>query len=186
MRGGEGVGAAVPCAVLLRGVNLGRHNRIAMADLRRVLDGLSGVEVIGAYLQSGNAGVITADPGGLATQVERALVDDLGLGVRVVVRTADQLASVVADNPFPTRAAESPKMLHVAFLEHAADPAVVDAFGVRHGDDEIAIASTGDLYLSYSTSSLETPINKVLTKIDGIATARNWNTVLKMRDMLTA
>jgi uncharacterized protein (DUF1697 family) len=174
------------CAVLLRGVNVGKHNRIAMADLRRLLGDLDGVTDVATLLQSGNAVVTTDDPDGLAERVERALSSDAGLDVRVVVRTADQLEAAIAANPFPTRAAEQPKMLHLAFTEKPADPAVVEAFGSRHGADEIAVGPppTGDLYLSYETSSFDSPINKVLTKLDGVATTRNWNTVLKLRDML--
>jgi uncharacterized protein (DUF1697 family) len=169
------------CAVLLRGVNVGKNNRIAMADLRRVLTDL-GAEDVTTYLQSGNA-VVTAEPDGLAERVEQALTDDAGLSVRVLIRTADELEAVVAANPFPERAA-NPKMLHVAFLEHAADPAVIEAFGTRHGEDAIALGDRA-LYLSYATSSYDSPINKVLTKLEGVASSRNWSTVLKLRELTT-
>jgi uncharacterized protein (DUF1697 family) len=174
------------CAVLLRGVNVGKHNRIAMADLRRILGDLDGVADVATLLQSGNAAVTAHEPDGLAERVERALSADVGLDVRVVVRTAEQVDAVVAANPFPARAAEQPKMLHVAFTEKPVDPAVVENFGFRYGADEIALGPppTVDLYLSYETSSFDSPINKVLTKLDGVATTRNWNTVLKLRDML--
>ncbi len=174
------------CTVLLRGVNVGKHNRIAMADLRRLLGALDGVADVATLLQSGNAALTADDPTGLAERVERTLAEDHGLPVRVVVRTAEQVEAVIAANPFPERAAASPKMLHVAFTEKPTDPAVVEAFGYRHGSDEIAIGPDPlrDLYLSYETTSFDSPINKVLTKLDGVATTRNWNTVLKLREML--
>src|SRR4051812_23453178 len=173
------------CAVLLRGVNVGKHNRIAMADLRRILTDLGGVTNVATLLQSGNAVVTADEPDGLAERLERALSADAGLDVRVVVRTAEQVEAVVAANPFSARAAEQPKMLHVAFTEKPVEVAVVEDFGFRHGGDEIALGPppTVDLYLSYETSSFDSPINKVLPKLDGVATTRNWNTVLKLRDM---
>ena len=77
-------------------------------------------------------------------------------------------------------------MVHVAFLEHplAEHPASlgVEAFGLRHGDDEIAVGE-GELYLSYATTSFDSPINKVLPRLDGVASARNWSTVLKLREL---
>jgi uncharacterized protein (DUF1697 family) len=164
------------CVVLLRGINVGRHNRIAMADLRRVLAGV-GAEDVRTYLQSGNA-VVTADPAGLAERVEQALTVEVGLSVRVLVRTAAEIDAVIAANPFPDRAT-TPKMLHVAFLEYPADPAAIEAFGTRHGDDEIGLGERV-LYLSYATSSFDSPINKVLTKLDGVASTRNWSTMLAL------
>jgi uncharacterized protein (DUF1697 family) len=171
------------CAILLRGVNVGKHNRVAMADLRRVLTSL-GLEAVTTYLQSGNA-VVTGDPSDLAATVEQVLATDLDLPVRVLVRTAAELDAIVAANPFPERAADIPKMVHVAFLEHPADPAVVEAFGLRHGGDEIALGE-GVLYFSYATSSFDSPINKVLPRLDGVASTRNWSTVLKLRALTAA
>jgi hypothetical protein len=99
------------CAVLLRGINVGKGNRLAMADLRAVLEGL-GCEDVSTYLNSGNA-VVTADPDGLAERVEAAL----RLPVRVVVFTADELAEAVAGCPWPDRAKASPKLVHVGYLD---------------------------------------------------------------------
>jgi uncharacterized protein (DUF1697 family) len=164
---------------LLRGVNVGKHNRIAMADLRRVLEGV-GARDVTTYLQSGNAVVTTEDPD-LAGRVERALRDEVGLSVRVLTRTAEQLRSVVDRNPFPHKVSE-PKLLHVAFLEHPVDPAVTETFPTRQGDDEYA-PGDGVLYLSYSARSFDSPLNAVLSKLDGVATTRNWTTVTKLLDL---
>ena len=136
-------------ALLLRGINVGKHNRVAMADLRRVLSGI-GCEDITTYLQSGNA-VVTADPAELAVRTEQALRAELGLDVRVLQRTGAQLAAVVAANPFPGREA-TPKQLHVAFLDSPLEQQALDAVGARHGDDELALAA-GELYLSFAGSS---------------------------------
>jgi uncharacterized protein (DUF1697 family) len=160
-------------------VNVGKHNRVAMADLRALLAGIGATDVT-TYLQSGNA-VVSAEPDRLADRVEQALADTLGLPVRVLVRTAAELRAVVEANPFPDKVA-TPKLLHVAFLEHEPDPAVVDAFGLRHGSDEIALGERA-LYLSYETRSFDSPINAVLNKLPGAWTTRNWTTVTKLLDL---
>lgn len=104
--------------MLLRGVNVGRGNRIAMRDLVLLLEGLGCGGVV-THGGSGNA-VVDADPAGLPERVEQAL-QQFGLPVRVLVRTADELAAVVAANPFP-ELVERPKQLHVAFLTPSPRP----------------------------------------------------------------
>lgn len=170
------------CVVLLRGVNVGRHNRIAMADFRAVLTDLGATDVR-TLLQSGNA-VVTVEAEGLAERVEAALRERLGLDVRALVRSADGIERVVAGCPFPRAAADDPKKVHVAFLEHPTDVEVVRALGLRYGDDEIGLGEQ-ELYFRYSGSSFDSPANQVLTRLSGVASARNWNTVLKLRDALT-
>jgi uncharacterized protein (DUF1697 family) len=166
-------------ALLLRGINVGKHNRIPMAELRRVLVAV-GCDDIVTYLQSGNA-VVTADPAALAARTEQALRDEVGLDVRVLQRTGPQLAAVVAANPFPEREA-TPKQLHVAFLDTPLDQASLDAVGTRHGDDELALAA-GELYLSYAGSSYDSTLGKVLPKLGVVMSARNWTTVLKLAEL---
>jgi uncharacterized protein (DUF1697 family) len=165
--------------LLLRGINVGKNKRIAMADLRRVLTGL-GCEDVATYLQSGNA-VVTADPAGLAARTEQALRDEFGFDVRVLQRTGAQLAAVVAANPFPERIV-TPKQLHVAFLDTPLEQAALDAVGARHAEDEMALAA-GELFMSFAGSSLDSPLMKVLPKLRVTMTARNWTTVTKLAEL---
>ena len=169
-------------ALLLRGINMGKHNRVAMADLRRVLTGLGAEDVV-TYLQSGNV-VVTAAPVRLAQRLEQAMRDELDLDVRVLQRSGPQLAAVVAANPFPARES-TPKQLHVAFLDAPLEQAALDAVGARHGDDEMALAA-GELYLSYAGSSYDSPLNKALPKLRTTMSARNWTTVLKLAELAGA
>jgi hypothetical protein len=87
---------------LLRGINVGGRNRVAMADLREVVLGLGHTEVA-TYIQSGNV-VFTseeADTARIAAALERAIAEPLGVQPKVIVLTRAELAQVVADNPFP-------------------------------------------------------------------------------------
>jgi uncharacterized protein (DUF1697 family) len=168
--------------VLLRGINVGRANRLAMADLRSVLEEAGATDVV-TYLQSGNAVVSSGVPD-LASRVEAGLRDDLGLEVRVLVRSADDLGRVVEQNPFPHKVAE-PKLLHVAFLEEQPATALVEELGTRHGDDELALGERV-LYLSYAKSSQRSPLEPALRRIGGVATARNWTTVTRLVELSTS
>jgi uncharacterized protein (DUF1697 family) len=87
---------------LLRGINVGGRNRVAMADLREVVLGL-GYTDVATYIQSGNV-VFTseeADTAMIAAALEGAIAEHLGVRPKVVVLTHAELARVVADNPFP-------------------------------------------------------------------------------------
>jgi uncharacterized protein (DUF1697 family) len=166
------------CAVLLRGINVGKGNRLAMADLRAVLEGL-GCEDVTTYLNSGNA-LVTADPDGLAERVETALP----LPVRVVVFTAGEVAEAVAGCPWPDRAHTSPKLVHVGYLDRQPSPAELALLGARHGDDEVA-AGPRVLYLSYANTSVRSPLERAFAraKLDVVMTTRNWTTATKLVEL---
>ena len=109
--------------VLLRGVNLGKHNRISMPDFRTLLEGV-GCREVQTYVQSGNAVVEhDAGPAELERLVAAALTEH-GLPVPVMVRTGDELARVVEASPWQDL---DPKLFHVAFLSGDPDPEKVAA-----------------------------------------------------------
>jgi uncharacterized protein (DUF1697 family) len=165
------------CAVLLRGVNVGRGNRIAMADLRALLERLGAADVR-TYLQSGNAVVDWDRPGALAPAVEAALRDELSLPVRVLVRTADEVDAVVASCPFEVA---DPKLLHAWFL---SGPPPADLPDVS--PDRMA-PGPHCLYVAYATGSQGSPVEKWRpTGMPDVLTARNWRTVLALQELLHA
>src|SRR4051794_2079191 len=89
---------------LLRGINVNPRTRVAMADLRAMLEKL-GYTGVRTHLQSGNA-VFTTDkrpPGQIAAAIEQRIADDLGMAVAVIVRTAGELRAVVEGNPLEVR-----------------------------------------------------------------------------------
>lgn len=171
---------------LLRGINVGGHNKVAMTDLRALLEalGLSGVRT---YIQSGNA-VFTA-AGTSAAQLEAriaaALRERLGVAAAVMVRTRDELRAVLADNPFIAEGLD-PARLSVAFLD-AAPPAeaVASLDAARVLPDRFAVRGR--------TTYLYTPNGLGRTKLTpsfwkplgGSATVRNWRTVNQLLAMMT-
>lgn len=169
---------------LLRGINVGGRRRIRMAELRQVLGqvGLDGVETL---LQSGNVVVEGSDPEAVAATIRRAIGETFGLEVGVLTRTAEDLEAVAERNPFPEAAEDDPKRLHVVFLSEAPDP---DTFAeldpVRADDDELALRGR-ELYVHYGEAGAgRSPLDLArLERALGLtATARNWNTVLRLVD----
>src|SRR5439155_26831574 len=92
--------ADVRHVALLRGINVGRAKRVAMADLRALFEEL-GYGEVRTLLNSGNV-VFTARAGNsatIATRIEKALTKRLGISTRVIVITAGELATIIAKNP---------------------------------------------------------------------------------------
>ena len=176
---------------LLRGINVGGRNKVPMADLREVVTSL-GHTGVSTYIQSGNVLFSTADTdhAKLATALESAIEDRFGIWSSVVVLSRDELAQVLAANPYPDE--PNPKMVHVVFL-NAEPPG--DLLG-RISAAESAVAAKGSrdtvqaagqvLFLhtpdGFGTSELAQTVFKIITppakgKKHGLAaTARNLAT----------
>jgi uncharacterized protein (DUF1697 family) len=172
--------------VLLRGINVGRGNRLAMADWRALLVDLGGSRPK-TYLQSGQAAVTLSaevSAADFAVTMHDGLVEQFGMDVAVMVRDAAHIEAVIAANPYPERVA-TPKQLHVVFLDTTPSADAVAQVGSRHGDDELSIGD-GVIYASYARQSNDSPLLPALKKLAKNGTARNWTTVLALRDLLAS
>ena len=180
---------------LLRGINVGGRNKVPMADLREVVTSL-GHTGVSTYIQSGNVLFSTTDTDNakLAAALESAIEDRFGIWSSVVVLSRDELAQVLAANPYPDE--PNPKMVHVVFL--SAEPPA-DLLG-RISAAESAVAAKGSrdtvqaagqvLFLhtpdGFGTSELGQAVFKIIsppaknTKHGLAATARNWATATKL------
>lgn len=161
---------------LLRGINLGARNKVAMVDLKALFAALGAEDVV-TYVQSGN--VVFAAAGDLAEAAERRIRSDLGLDVKVLTRTAKELARVEARNPFAGRDAKS---LHVTFLADKPDRARARGLDPKRFEpDEFRVVGR-EVYLhcpnGYGRSKLT---NAYFEKELGVAaTTRNWRTVTSL------
>jgi uncharacterized protein (DUF1697 family) len=169
--------------VLLRGINLGSKRRVAMADLRALLEGL-GYDDVRTHLQSGNAVLrATGSAAALKKRVEAALATHCGFEVDVVVRTRAQLDKVVEQSPFTDRATDNARYL-VVFLEKAPPAAwrrSIDAGG--HDPDEVAVHGK-EIYLWLPQGVHGSRLARQATGTGvGVATARNWNVVTRLAEL---
>lgn len=173
---------------LIRGINVGRNKRVAMADLRALLTDL-GYREVRTLLQSGNA-VFTA-PGSAASvaqAVEQAMSEQLKVSARVLVRSPRQLGSAIEADPFGDRAPEGSKHF-LGFLDATPAKATVDAVPQLTGETDTAPDEArfvaGHLYLWCPNGISKSTLWQVnWDKVLGAAvTLRNWNTVTKLRDL---
>lgn len=175
--------------LLLRGVNVGGHNRLPMADLRALLEAL-GYSDIATYLQSGNAVCNAEDsPEVVAAQVAAALESGLSLSVPVVVRTAGQLEALVAANPL-LDLDDDPKRLHVTFLDGPPDADHLNALAEEAGElapERIEVVGA-DAFLHTPGGFGVTRFTSLFLerRLGRVATTRNWRTVLALAEMSAA
>jgi uncharacterized protein (DUF1697 family) len=167
--------------VLLRGINLGARNRIAMAELSRLLTG-AGMQDVRTYLQSGNV-VLSSDAPAeeLAARCTSVVAKGFGLDVAVIVRTRDELADVVRGNPLADVALD-PKRYQVSFLESELDPHTLEQLAALAVSGERLVSIGRELYAWHPHGVARSRLWAGLAgrQLPVSATARNWNTVTKL------
>ena len=170
--------------VLLRGINVGRHKRIAMPELRELLGELR-YEDVRTHLQSGNALVSTDDaPDAVARAIEDRIRERLGFDVDVVVRRADELGAIVESDPLGDVATDGSKRF-VLFLSEPPDAAVVKELQARDFGAEAFAAGEREVYAWCPDGLMDSALMKALNgaQLAPVATARNWNTVTRLLEL---
>ena len=171
---------------LLRGINVGRAKRVAMADLRDLVTGLGYTEVR-TLLNSGNV-VFSGRPAPferITTAIERALERRVGVDARVTVLDADSLRAIVAENPLPAAVAEPSRFL-IGFLRDpaAARPALAPLLERGWDGDAFALGARA-AYLWCAGGILESALLEAVGRLLGDqVTTRNWTTVSKLQALL--
>jgi len=183
---------------LLRGINLGGKNKVAMADLRELVAGLGHTDV-STYIQSGNV-LFTATADTECAVVANAITDavavTLGVTAPVVVVTRAELAQILAANPFPDE--PDPKRVHAVVLSEPPWPEleakldVARAKSVQAGGIDQVLAVGRTLYLhtpqGYGRSVLAEALVRVVSspKARATGTARNWATMTRLLELCDA
>ena len=168
---------------LVRGINVGRAKRVAMADLRKLVSDL-GYQDVRSLLNSGNI-VFSASalaPDRAAAAIETALVLKLGVAARVMVLSSEELSAIVSDNSLLALANDHTRLMVFVI----ADPALrehVAALCQRDGEAGAGVMALGRhaAYVWCPDGVLDSAAAAAMGKLLGDATtARNWNTVTKL------
>ncbi|MGA8039479.1 MAG: DUF1697 domain-containing protein [Acidimicrobiia bacterium] len=175
-------------AVFLRGINVARHNRLSMADLRESLrtTGFSNVETL---LQTGNVLLEASgrDRRRVADQVTEVIADRHGLDVTAVVRDAEELRTILASGPF-LGDEDNLSRLHVVLLETPVDAKAAAAMDPQRSPGDRFHVSGDVVFLHYPNGMGRSKLT--LAYIEGAlgvrGTARNWNTISKVSKSLDA
>jgi uncharacterized protein (DUF1697 family) len=175
-------------AALLRGINVGGHRKVAMADLRALLSRL-GFTDVATLLQSGNAvfNGPEAHPDELAARIERAIADEFMMSVRCMVRTGPEVRAVIERNPFADVAAQGSRFLAL-FLSASPDPELLAMYDPRSLAPSQVELGNRVIYHWCPEGILAAPnVSGFVEKNLQVAvTGRNWNTVNKLGVLLGA
>jgi uncharacterized protein (DUF1697 family) len=171
---------------LLRGVNVGGHNKIKMDALRALCEALKLRDAC-TYVQSGNV-VFRSDAKDLVRLGKRlgdAIEQSFGFRPAVILRTAPELRDVIARNPFAKRRGIDPKKLLVTFLATEPSQEARDrALQIKAGPDELHIEGR-EIY-AYFPNGLGRPTLSpaaVERALKTPGTGRNWNSVTKLLEI---
>jgi uncharacterized protein (DUF1697 family) len=162
-------------AALLRGINIGPNKRISMAKLRSIVESL-GHSDVETYLQSGNVVFTPGGKGDHAARLSKAIEQETGHEVAVLVRTGGELARVVEANPYTV---SDPAKVVVAFLGEELE---LGQLGL--GDlgpylpDELTLHGR-EIYVSVPNGQGRSKLMETLVKrgLPTTITVRNWRTV---------
>jgi uncharacterized protein (DUF1697 family) len=172
---------------LLRGVNVGRGNRVPMAELRALLEDL-GYRDVSTLLNSGNA-IFSARAGAArsyAERIRRGLIARLGIDVPVIVKSAGEWAAIEAENALAARMGDASRLL-VAFTMDAEALESLAPLASLVEPPERWHSGAHAAYLWCPNGSLESKAGAALLGRQGrAATTRNWATVTKIGALLRA
>jgi uncharacterized protein (DUF1697 family) len=168
---------------LLRGINVGGRSMLPMARLRQAA-AECGFGAVRTYIQSGNLVFTSPDPPAtVSARLAAAVAAAGGPQPRVALRTRDQLAAVVAGNPYAERAVEA-RQLHVAFLVEDAEPAPLDGLDLDAFAPEALTVAGRETYLflpgGIGRSKLAIALDRPKSTA---ATVRNWRTVTTLLEL---
>ncbi len=170
---------------LIRGINVGGNRRIAMERLRAV-HVAAGLQEPRTLLQSGNVVFIAGKEkrAALEAKIARALGEEMGVAVEVLVRTAAEIRAVLAANPLPKEAKADPSHLLVMFLKDRIDNPMAAKLASLVTGPELIRPGKEEVYLYYPPPAgigRSKLTGAVIEKaIRAVGTARNWTTLTKL------
>lgn len=171
---------------LLRGINVGGRNKLAMASLVAIFEE-AGCDNVRTYIQSGN--VLFGSPPDTAARipdlVTAAVAKRFGYRTPVVTRTATQLRDVVLRNPFLGTGAD-PRALHVLFLRGEPDQDRVAGLDPQRSPGDRFVVSGQDVYLELPNGVARSKLTAEYfdAELATMSTQRNWRTVTKLLDLM--
>jgi uncharacterized protein (DUF1697 family) len=169
---------------LLRAVNLGAHNKVAMPKLREVLAG-AGFTAVKTYVNSGNVVFDSPlrSPAKVGERVHDVICEHFDVDTPVMMRTGAQLAKVLEWNPFPYAAAEHPHLVAVLHLSGEPQAAAVETF--LAGDyAPVSVSHRGqEVVIDWHDRTGRPKVDRALKKLGVDATARNWRTLTALVEL---
>ena len=174
------------CIALLRGINVGGHNKVPMADLRAVCNAF-GWKDVQTYIQSGNVLFGAAGSGTkLQNDLERSVTERFGIAVSVLVRKASDWKTYAEGNPFAEVSRTEGNLVMLALSKQPINKGAAEALEARAVAGE-RVTQVGDaLWIHFPAGAGKSKLSPALLDrlVGSPVTMRNWRTVVALRDLL--
>jgi uncharacterized protein (DUF1697 family) len=172
---------------LFRGINVGGHRQIRMNELKDLHESL-GLRDVLTYIQSGNV-VFTSDNADVA-QLQRHIQDGFekkfDFPAEVIVRTSAELRDIIENNPFQGQPGKESKWVVVMFLAASPDNAAQEDLLKAYAGPEELFFIGNEVYIYYPNGIGRSKLSGsfIEKKLKTVGTARNWNTILKLQELM--
>ncbi len=170
---------------LLKGVNVGGNNKVNMETLRAVCENI-GFTNVKTYINSGNIIFDSSEStnDNLAKKISDAIEREFSLNIRVVVRSMDEINSIIAKNPFAGKFEEE-KNMHILFLNEPVPAEKAELLISQNTESEQYAVIDYEIYCLLNEGFLSSLLGKnyIDKKLKIPSTARNWRTVNKIAGM---
>ncbi|WP_407272801.1 DUF1697 domain-containing protein [Radiobacillus sp. PE A8.2] len=174
----------------LRGINVGKKNRMKMADLRQRFENI-GLHDVQTYIQSGNVIFESEEhEDELRNRIESEIDATFGAKIPVILRNSEELKALIRKCPFTddqVRKAERSAVgesLYVSLLLHEPALEKVDDLHDYLFEDELYFLIGRDIYLLFGTSIRNSPLASKVDKLGVPSTVRNWKTLCKLVSLI--
>ncbi len=170
---------------LLRGINVGGHKKIKMADLKRMFEEM-GFERVQTFIQSGNVLFLSKEKANkVRQQLEKQIEAVFGYEVTVVLRTIEEMERIVADCPYDASELKEGENIYFSLLAEEPAPDAKERLLACKSDVDDFHCTDTEVYI-YARKSIRESIfsnNFLEAKVGVPATTRNWNTMNKLLDL---
>ncbi|MDV7138073.1 DUF1697 domain-containing protein [Maribacter sp. TH_r10] len=172
---------------LLRGINVGGHKKVKMADLRHLFENL-GFDNVKTYIQSGNVVFESenSDIGFLEHQINKAILDYFGFEVPVIIIEGVEVKRIVDNNPFNDAEDIQANKVYYVLLKRRPTQEALDALSSLHFENEQLVTTPACVYLKCDLGARKAKCNNNLIedRLKVAATSRNHRTMLKLLELL--
>ena len=172
--------------VLLRGINVGGHNKLPMAELRTLLS-TNGYKNVATYIQSGNIVLdSTMSVEKTNEHIKLLIKQQFDYNIPVVTLTAEEIKKCFTENPY-LKIEDNVKNLHVTFLKNIPENKLVTNLEINSSNNDSYTISGKTIYLHTPDGYQKTKFSNIQfeKKLNTQATTRNWKTTTKLVDMIT-
>ncbi|TCW58041.1 uncharacterized protein (DUF1697 family) [Bacillus thuringiensis] len=169
---------------LLRGINVGGHKVIKMADLKQMFESIE-LKQVKTYIQSGNIVFESEkDIDFLNKRIQSEMKNVFGFDVPVMLRTRDEFINTIKWCPYEVDSLLEGESIHVAFLANELSEKEKDQLLMQKNETEDCFIYEKVVYLLFKNSIRNSKLMSQFQKLHTAATVRNWRTVNKLKEIV--